>query len=373
MRGCFVFLAVLGLLSGCSHYGLPPPNANHGHLTMAMDAYLRHKASYPYLLDAENFGVPVLRRAETDAPALELDAAQAALVHEEVVRTLKGKPTEGEVLRALGDLRAACDAGHEPACTYLEKEFQAPKRGEHPLRYPDVKKLPGGVEFAVVIVQCHISADGRMRGCDVIEDGAGEFSRSFIEQLGAHPFQPATLAGHRFASEYLFAVTCSRGGNYKYKLPLEQKMGWARLRVSRFPESSAAWINLAMQLALHEPQAPEYPAVIERAYALAPRARWVATEHSWRQVQAGQYAAALSAIRPALHDSEQREHPNPYVLETAAAAHFGLHRCAEALAAQRQAVDELPIEWPTPERERFKHRLQEYEATCGAAPAVSAR
>ncbi|WP_147469443.1 hypothetical protein [Corallococcus sp. AB045] len=372
MRGCFVILSMLGLLSGCSHYGLPPPNANHGHLALAMEAYLRHKASYSYLLDAENLGDAVPRQEATGAPALELEAGQAALVHAEVVQTLKGKPTEGEVLRALEDLRAACDAGHEPACTYLEKEFQGPQRSDHPLRYPEVKRLPGGVEFAVVILQCHIAADGQMRGCDVIEDGAGEFSRSFIEQLGAHPFRPATLAGHRFASTYMFAVTCSRGGNYKYKLPLEQKMGWARLRVSRFPESPAAWTNLAAQLALHEPQAPEYPAVIERTYAVAPRARWIATEKAWRQVQAGQYAAALSAIRPALHDSTQREHPNPYVLETAAAAHFGLHQCPEALAAQRQAVEELPGEWPAPERERFEHKLQEYEATCGAAPAVSA-
>ncbi|NPD21933.1 hypothetical protein [Corallococcus exiguus] len=369
MRGCLVFLAVLGLLSGCSHYGLPPPNASHGHLTLAMEAYLRHKGSYPYLLEVENFGEPFPRLPQTVAPALELDAGQAALVHAEVVQTLKGRPTEGEVVRALEDLRAACDAGHEPACTYLEKEFQAPQRGEYPLRYPKVEKLPGGVEFAVVVLQCQVAADGRMQGCEVIEDGTRGFSRSFIEQLSAHPFRPATLAGHRFASTYMFAVTCSRGGNYKYKLPLDQKLGWARLRVSRFPESSSAWTNLSKQLALHEPQAPEYPAVFERAYSLAPRARWVATEHAWRQVQAGQYAAALWAIRPALHDSTQREHPNPYVLETAAAAHFGLRQCPEALAAQRQAVDELPGEWPAPERERFKRRLQEYEATCG----VSAR
>ncbi|WP_404364074.1 tetratricopeptide repeat protein [Corallococcus coralloides] len=332
-----------------------------------MEGYLRNKASYPWLLDAVNLGEPVPRLAETAAPALELDAGQAALVHEEVVRTLKGKPTEGEVVRALEDLRAACDAGHVPACTYLDEEFQEPQRGGYRLRYPDVEKLPGGVEFAVVVLQCHIAADGQMQGCDVIEDGARGFARSFIEQLGEHRFRPATLAGHRFASTYMFAVTCSRGGSYKYKLPLEQKMGWARLRVSRFPESPAAWTNLAVQLALYEPQAPEYPAVIERAYALAPRARWFATEHAWRQVQAGQYAAALSAIRPALHDSKQREHPNPYVLETAAAAHFGLRQCPEALAAQRQAVEELPIGWPTPERERFEHRLQEYEAACGAA------
>lgn len=67
----------------------------------------------------------------------------------------------------------------------------------------------------------------------------------------------------------------------------------------------------------------------------------------------------------------RRSH-NPYVLETAAAAQFGLKQCTAALAEQQKAVELLPAEWPAPERERFQRKLQDYQSACDAPKAVSA-
>ncbi|AFE06584.1 putative lipoprotein [Corallococcus coralloides DSM 2259] len=93
-----------------------------------------------------------------------------------------------------------------------------------------------------------------------------------------------------------------------------------------------------------------------------------ATEVAWRLSQVGQHAAALMTLRPVLRRSTMGDRPNPYLLETAAAAHFGLNQCTEALAEQRKAVELLPAEWLASERERFQRKLQDYQSAC-APPA----
>ncbi|QAT87054.1 putative lipoprotein [Corallococcus coralloides] len=149
-------------------------------------------------------------------------------------------------------------------------------------------------------------------------------------------------------------------------LTLHQEQEWARLRVRQNPESGSAWLNLARELSKNDPGDPLYPQAVARAYFLAPRSGWAASEAAWQMVQSGQYAPALGAVRPFL----RRSH-NPYVLETAAAAQFGLKQCTAALAGQQKAVELLPAEWPAAERERFQRKLQDYQSACAAPPSAT--
>ncbi|RKG70377.1 hypothetical protein D7W79_31910 [Corallococcus exercitus] len=330
-----------------------------------MDAFLADPASYakrvarnPVLAAGASSGTPV------DAPVLELEAGQAPGVFKEAVQVLAGKPTEAQVVQALGDLQAACDADLEQACQFLKEQSLPPARIQGWVTHPKERSLSFRSEYAVVVLQCRIDVDEHVRDCQVIEDGSGQPSQHLIAQLGESRYRPWSLAGHAAATSYGFNFNLRYGGPSDDELSLEQKLGWARLRVAHFPQSGGAWANLAMQLAVHTPEDPDYPKVLAQAYALAPRFQWIATEMAWHRVQAGQYAAALMALRPVIRRSVMGEHPNPYVLETAAAAHFGLKQCPEALAEQRKAVELLPAEWPAPERERFQSKLQEYQAAC---------
>ncbi|WP_338261693.1 hypothetical protein [Corallococcus caeni] len=377
MRWPLLFLFLLVVPTGCAHRlrpsDLPPPAASHGHLALAMEAFLRDPASYEQRV-ARN---PVLAGGissgtSLEAPVLELEAGQAPGVFNDAVQTLAGKPTEAQIVQALGDLHAACDADHEPACQFLKEQNLPPARIQGWVTHPKERSLSFRSEYAVVVLQCRIGLDGRVRDCQVIEDGSGHPSQHLIAQLGESRYRPWTLAGHAASTSYAFTFNLRYGGPADDELSLEQRLGWARLRVAHFPQSGGAWTNLAMQLAVHTPEDPDYPKVLAQAHALAPRFQWTATEMAWLRVQAGQYAAALMALRPALRRSVMGEHPNPYVLETAAAAHFGLNQCPEALAEQQKAVDLLPAEWPAQERERFQRKLRDYQSGCAAPKAVSA-
>ncbi|MFP2897252.1 hypothetical protein [Corallococcus sp. 4LFB] len=377
MRWPLLLLSLLVVPTGCAHRlrpsDLPPPTASHGHLTLAMDAFLQDPASYEKrVVRSPLLAGGISSRTPVDAPILELEAGQAPGVFNEAVQTLAGKPTEAQVVQAFGDLHAACDADHEQACQFLKEQSLPPARIQGRVTHPKERSRSFRSEYAVVIMQCRIDVDGHVRDCEVIEDGSGQPSQHLIAQLDESRYRPWTLAGHAVTTSYGFTFNLRYGGPAEDELSLEQKLGWARLRVAHFPQSGGAWANLAMQLAVHTPEDPDYPKVLAQAHALAPRFQWTATEMAWHRVQAGQYAAALMALRPVLRRSVMGEHPNPYVLETAAAAHFGLNQCTEALAEQQKAVGLLPAEWLAPERERFQRKLQDYQTACATSPAVSA-
>ncbi|TSC32747.1 hypothetical protein [Corallococcus sp. Z5C101001] len=372
-----VFLLLGCVATGCAHRelrpALPPPTASHGHLSLAMEYFLEDPNSVEErIARTPNFAAAVSTRPPLDAPTLELEPGQAPGVFEEATQVLKGQPTEPQVRQALSELQAACDADHEAACRFLKEQSLQPSRLEGDVSHPLGPSLSANRDFAVVIVQCRLDADGRMRDCQAIEDGPLPFAPNLIAQLNACRYRPWTLAGHPMSTPFGITFNLHRGGSSKSELSLEQKVGWAQQRAARFPESSAAWSNLAMQLAVQRPDDPAYPQALERAYAMAPQNRWTATEMAWRRVQAGQYAAALMALRPVIRRSARHEPLNPYVLETAAAAYFGLRQCTEALAEQQQAVALLPKAWPEPEHARFQLKLQEYQTACAALPAVSA-
>ena len=306
-----------------------------------------------------------------NAPAAELAPDQAPRVFEETVQLLNGNPSDEELLHALRSLRAACDADSEKACEFLREQGKQPVKLEgaevvHPTGEPGFIHA----EYAVVILVCQLDVDGHMHGCQVVESGPGRYAEQLIAQISAYRYAPWTLAGHPMRSPYNFSFNLWRGSGYQ-DLSTEKKLEWARLRVGWSPTSTSAWTNLAAQLAVHAPEHPHYARALARAHALAPHYWWTATEMAWQRTQQGQHADALMALRPVLRRSTMGKDPNPYVLETAAAAHFGLKQCTEALAEQRKAVELLPEDWLSPEKKRFQRKLQEYQTACAPPSPVA--
>ncbi|RKG66256.1 hypothetical protein D7V80_20475 [Corallococcus sp. CA054B] len=336
-----------------------------------MQAYLANPSSYErHVAQAANLGVVTSDAlASWNAPDLELEPGQAPRVFEEVVQLLKGNPSDAELRRALGSLRAACNADYEQACVFLKEQVRLAVKVEGEEVRPK-KREPrfSHAQYALAIIGCRLDVDGRLRDCQVIENGPDHEAEHIIAQLSAHRYTPWMLAGHPMSRPYTASFNLNFGGPQDPDLSTELKLEWARKRVGWSPTSTSAWTNLAAQLAVHAPDHPHYPRVLARAYVLAPEDWWIATEMAWQRVQAGQHSNALMALRPAIRRTSLGKHPNPYVLETAAAAHFGLNQCTEALAEQRKAVEMLPAEWLASERERFQRKLQDYQSAC-APPA----
>jgi hypothetical protein len=363
MRWSWLFLSLFFVSTGCRHAGIPTLPASHGHLSLAMERLLTKKDGPP----GNRWDVSLLGDAASspDTLPLELEPEQAAAVFAEVVQLLRGTPSQKELERALGDLKAACDAGFHEACRFVREEHINPKKISGG-QFHFSKEMTEQQKLAFMVFRCRLTAEGWMRDCTIIEGDGLDGAEQNLAVLFRARFSPATLAGHPMSIPYTFSIRFSPAPAWD-GLSTAEVLAWARLRVSQYPQSTAAWFNLAMELARHAPEDPLYPQAVARAHALSPRAWWPATEMAWQRVQAGQYVAAMMAVRIPM----RREQANPYVLETGAAAHFGLGQCAEALKAQEHAVGLLPEEWPEPERERFQRKLKDYQSAC-AAPAVSA-
>ncbi|RKG84177.1 hypothetical protein D7V88_22530 [Corallococcus terminator] len=300
----------------------------------------------------------LLADASADKPPVELEPAQAPGVFAEAVQLLKGTPSQEEVQRALGDLSAACEAGLQASCSFLHESLSRPKLisgGRFVSPHP--RALVERGMFALLIFRCRFDTDGRVRDCKVIEGGPVDGTQRALDELYASLYRPPTLAGHPLSIPYTFHL---RFTPPKGELTREEELAWARQRVSQHPKSASAWMTLAQWLAVQSPQDRLYPQAVARAHSLSPGSWWAATEVAWQQVQSGEYAAALITVRPSM----RREWANSYVLETAAAAYFGLGQCLEALKVQERAVELMLKAWPQPEQERFQRKAQEYRTAC---------
>ncbi|RKG84309.1 hypothetical protein D7W82_22680 [Corallococcus sp. CA049B] len=357
MRWSWLFLSLLLGFTGCAHSGIPTLPASHGHLMSAMET-VQSKRGLP----ATGMWNLAIGAEVVPKPPPRLEPAQAPLVFEEAVRTLRGTPGEDAILSAFGDIVAACVAGIAEACRLESEVFAGPEvSSPAAFTYPETLLRQGA--FAFMVFHCRIGADGQVRDCKVVEGARLPGVEQNLAACQSARYRPATISGHPVSVDYTFHVRFVPEGR---TLTLHQELDWARLRARQNPESSSAWLNLARELAKNAPGDPLYPQAVARAYFLAPGSGWAASEAAWQFVQSGQYAPALSAVRPFV----RRSH-NPYVLETAAAAQFGLKQCTEALAQQRKAVELLPAEWPAPERERFQRKLQDYQSACAPpAPAT---
>ncbi|MFY2561697.1 tetratricopeptide repeat protein [Corallococcus terminator] len=258
--------------------------------------------------------------------------------------------------KAAAQLHAACVARFQAACAFLEDEFEREKILElEPLRDPP--QMEARMQLGLVALACRLGADGRFRNCIVFERAPHGATKRFLDIVTRARARPSTLAGHPLEMPHAFKYIIDPSDN---RLTPEQELQFVRHRVAAFPESPAAWDDLAFLLARNVTEGPEYPGVLRRLNELAPRYWWAANELAWLEVQAGQYAKALPLATMA-----QAEAPvNPYVLKTLAATLRGLGRCAEAIADQRRAVERLPKEWPEPERARFARVLTEYQQQC---------
>ncbi|NPC71263.1 hypothetical protein D7Y27_15205 [Corallococcus sp. AB004] len=358
MRWSWLFLSLLLGFTGCAHSGVPTLPASHGHLMSEMEAFQLKKG-----LPSSGMWDVAIGAEVAPKPPLKLEPEQAPLVFEEAVRTLGGTPGEDASLSAFRDIVAACVAGLAEACRLESEAFTGPKViSPAAFTYPEALLRPGA--FAFMVFHCRIGADGQVRDCKVVEGARLPGVEQNLAACQLARYRPATISGHPVSVDYTFHVRFVPQG---ITLNSHQELDWARLRVRQNPESRSAWLHLARELAKKAPEDPLYPQAVARAWFLAPRSGWAASEAAWQLVQSGQYAPALGAVRPFV----RRSH-NPYVLETAAAARFGLKQCTAALAEQQRAVELLPAEWPAPERERFQRKLQDYQSACAPPKAVSA-
>ncbi|NBD12375.1 energy transducer TonB [Corallococcus silvisoli] len=356
MRWRWLFMSLVLGVTGCAHPGIPTLPASHGHLMSVMEDF-QSKRGLP------STGLWDLSMGDEapPGPPPKLDPAQAPRVFEEAVKTLRGTPGEDAVLRAFQDVSAACAAELAEACTFASGALTRPEPiSPAAFRYPET--LVGQGAFAFMVFQCHIDTDGHVRDCTVVEGARLPGIEQNLAALQSARYRPATLSGHPMRTDYTFYVRFIPSG---LTLTRQQEQDWARLRVRQNPDSRSAWLNLARKLAEQAPGDPLYPQAVARTWFLAPRNGWAAIESAWQFVQSGQYAPALRAVRPFV----RRSH-NPYVLETAAAAQFGLKQCTAALAEQQKAVELLPAEWPAPEKERFQARLQDYQSACATSLAA---
>lgn len=359
MRHCVPALfSLLLLVAGCRHSGLPSLPASHGHLSKALDRYVAEHSKEPRTF------VPV--SLFDDNAELVVEPLQAPAVFAEAIQVLRGSPSPDQVKQAADDLRAACDSGHEEACTFLREQFKRPRKlSGRPPDYP--RQALWKRTYATVVVTCRVGVDGVLRNCTAIEGAQHGITEAVLASLATMKYAPVTLAGHPIEVPYTFTMNfmpMDRG------LTDEQRIQWARARAARFPHSPQAWENLAEVLAKHAPEDPWYADALHYLHALSPRNWWACNELAWNHVRKGEYPQAA----PLAQRARVLEPDNPYVLETFAAVKAATGQCEQALVDQRRAVEKLPAEWPAPERERFTRTLEGYQRQCagsGAAPQPS--
>ncbi len=298
------------------------------------------------------------------APKRELSRDEAPRVFHEAVQVLAGKPSKDEVQTARLDISAACSAELTEACTYSQAQFQRPIRvsGEIPSL---TQSAMNARTIFLVVLRARLGTDGRIRRFTVIESAPYGMTEAFIKALGTHVYEPARLAGHPIEYSLKFNF---RSAYLKEYLSEEEELRWLRARVTQFPTSEDAWLELARFLARHAPEDPQYEKALDSLNRLQALDWWSATELAWLRAQEGEYAEA----EPLAKVGRRFAPENPYALETSARVAFHLGRCRDAIADQQQAVAKLPKAWPEEERVRFKQALDTYQRGCSSEAARAA-
>lgn len=351
------------LTPGCRHaLAVPELPASHGHLSAALERYVAKDENAP------EESTPGALSLFADEPLSVVEPAQARSIFTEALAVLSGAPSTEEVRQAADDLKAACVAGLTEACVFLRERIERPRKlSGAPPQFPQkaFEKVIHQQRFTIVVVRCRLGVDGKFRDCKPLESGADGLTESVLESLAGSTFQPATFAGHPIDVPY---TVTARFFPARTSLTTEQRLQWARARAARFPQSPAAWADLAGMLAKHAPEDPWYADALGYLDALVPWSWWAPSELAWLHVQAGRYTEAEPLVKRALTTAPG----NPYLLETSAAVMMARGECEPAVLQQRRAVAKLPPEWPAPERERFTRALEDYQRKCPAANATPA-
>ncbi|WP_163994873.1 DUF1570 domain-containing protein [Pyxidicoccus caerfyrddinensis] len=119
--------------------------------------------------------------------------------------------------------------------------------------------------------------------------------------------------------------------------PEHERAGIARAAVAAHPDESAAWLLLATSLPRDAASRNEREEALRKALALAPRHVSAANRLAWMLVTEGRFAEALPIAKRAVSLAPW----SPHVLDTYAMASAGVGACAEAILAERRAIDLL--------------------------------
>lgn len=144
-------------------------------------------------------------------------------------------------------------------------------------------------------------------------------------------------------------------------LPPEQRLPAAQAAVKAHPERGRAWFLLASQLKAEPGREKEREEALRNAVARDPRVASYANELAWFLAERRRPEEAMPFARRAV----QLAPGNPNVLDTFAVAAAGVGQCEEALSAERRALEFLPEDEQSKEKEAtFSKRLAELQATC---------
>lgn len=278
----------------------------------------------------------------------------AAQQYGEALQLLEAATSESET-RALKLMNESCDGGHLAACQHLSKHLHRPIMIVGPKFSYTEYAVTHGIE-GLMTIRCVISTEGQVSKCRVIED-IPELTTEFIQAAEQQKYQPARFHDTPIQIDYTF--------NIQLRIPNLspiQRQYVARKRAQEFPNSPGTWKHLARTLYELDPGSTERPRAIERAFELLPKDAWLLNQVAQLRSRQGDMQAArthaLEAVRTSPHD--------PTYLDTYATAEAALGNCAEALRAQRRAVEELPDKAPPAFAAAVRERLASYEARCGS-------
>lgn len=287
--------------------------------------------------------------ASEDASAAQVPAQQ----YDESLQLLETATTES-VSRALGLMMKSCEGGHLAACQHLEAHATRPVRLPGPAFSYTQYALTQGIE-GTLTARCDVSTQGRVGKCLILED-IPELNDELLRKIEQQRFQPMRFHDMPVVFEYTFNIHL-RNPN----LAPIQRLYFARKRVQSFPNSPGTWKNLTKTLQEVEPSSTELPRAIERAFELLPENDWLLYQMAQLRARQGDMKAARAHALAAVRKSPD----NSAYLDLYASMEAALDRCAEALRAQRRAVEELPDKAPPSFAAALRQRLADYEARCG--------
>lgn len=278
----------------------------------------------------------------------------AAQQYGEALHLLETSANSESVNQAGELLRKSCEGGHLAACQHLNEHLQPPIRIPGPDFSYTKYAATHGIE-GMMSVRCQISTEGQVGLCRVLEDIPG-LTDELLQKVEQQKFKPARFHGTPVKVDYTFNIHLSIP-----RLSPIQRLYVARKRTQEFPNSPGTWKHLARTLYELEPGSTEIPFAIERAFELRPKDDWLL--HLMAQLRAHQ--GDMEAARTYALEAVRASPYNSAYLNTYATTEAALGRCAEALRAQRRAVEELPGTAPPAFAAALRERLADYEARCG--------
>jgi Tfp pilus assembly protein PilF len=141
--------------------------------------------------------------------------------------------------------------------------------------------------------------------------------------------------------------------------PADQRLTRVRAATVAHPEDARAWQLLGHLLDKSQPGCAEEENAYRKALALAPNNPGVLIGLAWLLQDQGRWSQAMPLVMKAI----KRAPSEPFVLDTYAAVMFKAGSCANAMAAQKKALDHLT---PASRKDnpQIEKRLTDYRTAC---------